>query len=164
MNLGFLLVEEMIVRFVEWSSEYDAGGGPNADAEGNVADNEQMLTGLRAKFGAPESRWKQTVNAQYSTFERTFEDSWGITTFDGENLETEWRHDLAVSDEHNLSVGLSYRDESAESESLASVSADNRGAYLQDQDGDNYDEFIPINDPRVFGQHRLFRIGIGWMF
>ena len=38
------------------------------------------------------------------------------------------------------------------------------GAYLQDQDGDNYDEFIPINDPRVFGQHRLFRIGVGWMF
>jgi outer membrane receptor protein involved in Fe transport len=38
------------------------------------------------------------------------------------------------------------------------------GAYLQDADGDGYDEFIPINDPRVFGQHRLFRLGIGWMF
>jgi hypothetical protein len=38
------------------------------------------------------------------------------------------------------------------------------GAYLQDADGDGFDEFIPINDPRVFGAHRLFRIGIGWMF
>ena len=38
------------------------------------------------------------------------------------------------------------------------------GAYLQDANGDNFDEFIPINDPRVFEQHRLFRIGIGWMF
>ncbi len=38
------------------------------------------------------------------------------------------------------------------------------GAYLQDVDGDNYDEFVPINDPRVFEQHRLFRIGLGWMF
>jgi outer membrane receptor protein involved in Fe transport len=38
------------------------------------------------------------------------------------------------------------------------------GAYLQDANGDNFDEFIPINDPRVFEQHRLFRIGIGWQF
>jgi outer membrane receptor protein involved in Fe transport len=38
------------------------------------------------------------------------------------------------------------------------------GAYLQDADGDTFNEFIPINDPRVFGQHRLFRIGIGWTF
>jgi outer membrane receptor protein involved in Fe transport len=38
------------------------------------------------------------------------------------------------------------------------------GAYLQDANGDTFDEFIPINDPRVFDQHRLFRIGVGWMF
>jgi len=38
------------------------------------------------------------------------------------------------------------------------------GAYLQDQDGDTFEEFIPINDPRVFAQHRLFRIGLGWRF
>jgi outer membrane receptor protein involved in Fe transport len=38
------------------------------------------------------------------------------------------------------------------------------GAYLQDANGDNFDEFIPIHDPRVFDQHRLFRIGIGWQF
>jgi hypothetical protein len=38
------------------------------------------------------------------------------------------------------------------------------GAYLQDANGDTEDEFIPIQDPRVFDQHRLFRIGIGWTF
>lgn len=38
------------------------------------------------------------------------------------------------------------------------------GAYLQDANGDNYSEFIPINDPRVFQQHRLFRVGLGWRF
>ncbi len=38
------------------------------------------------------------------------------------------------------------------------------GAYLQDRDGDNLDEFNPIRDPRVFEDHRLFRIGLGWMF
>ena len=38
------------------------------------------------------------------------------------------------------------------------------GAYLQDKNGDNYDEFIPINDPRVFLDHRIFRVGVGWTF
>jgi len=37
-------------------------------------------------------------------------------------------------------------------------------AYLQDVDGDNIDDFVPLNDPRVFSQHRLFRVGIGWQF
>lgn len=38
------------------------------------------------------------------------------------------------------------------------------GAYLMDKDGDNLNEFTPINDPRVFDNHRLFRIGLGWQF
>ncbi len=38
------------------------------------------------------------------------------------------------------------------------------GAFLQDQNGDTFNEFIPINDPRVFGAHRLFRVGLGWKF
>lgn len=38
------------------------------------------------------------------------------------------------------------------------------GAILQDLDGDGYDEFIRLKDPRAFAQHRLFRIGLGWRF
>ncbi len=38
------------------------------------------------------------------------------------------------------------------------------GAFLQDQDGDTFDEFIEIRDPRAFAPHRLFRIGLGWRF
>ncbi len=37
-------------------------------------------------------------------------------------------------------------------------------ALLQDADGDGVDEFIPYYDPRTFGQHRLFRLGIGYYF
>ncbi len=37
-------------------------------------------------------------------------------------------------------------------------------ALLQDANGDGLDEFIPFVDPRVFGQHRLFRFGIGYYF
>lgn len=38
------------------------------------------------------------------------------------------------------------------------------GAYLQDVDGDNRDDYVPVNDPRVFADHRLFRVGVGWTF
>jgi hypothetical protein len=38
------------------------------------------------------------------------------------------------------------------------------GAYLRDSDGDGQDEFFPVHDPRVFGQRRLFRIGLGVEF
>ncbi|MCP4292122.1 MAG: TonB-dependent receptor [bacterium] len=37
-------------------------------------------------------------------------------------------------------------------------------ALLQDADGDGEDEFIPIVDPRTFGDHRNFRFGIGYYF
>jgi outer membrane receptor protein involved in Fe transport len=37
-------------------------------------------------------------------------------------------------------------------------------AYLIDVDGDNINDFVPMNDPRVFGPHRLFRVGVGWFF
>jgi len=37
-------------------------------------------------------------------------------------------------------------------------------ALLQDANGDGEDEYIPIVDPRTFGQHRLFRLGIGYYF
>jgi hypothetical protein len=38
------------------------------------------------------------------------------------------------------------------------------GALLYDVDGDNNNDFVPVNDPRVFQQHRLFRVGLGWQF
>ncbi len=38
------------------------------------------------------------------------------------------------------------------------------GAYLEDQDGDGVEEFIPLNDPRVFGSPRTIRVGIGFIF
>jgi outer membrane receptor protein involved in Fe transport len=38
------------------------------------------------------------------------------------------------------------------------------GAYLQDINGDNRNDFVPINDPRVFASHRVFRVGLGWIF
>lgn len=37
-------------------------------------------------------------------------------------------------------------------------------ALLQDANGDGVDEYIPIVDPRTFGEHRLFRLAIGYYF
>lgn len=38
------------------------------------------------------------------------------------------------------------------------------GAYLKDTDGDGTDEFFAVNDPRVFAQRRVFRVGLGFEF
>ncbi|MEJ2720741.1 MAG: TonB-dependent receptor, partial [bacterium] len=38
------------------------------------------------------------------------------------------------------------------------------GAYLQDIDDDGRDDFIPVNDPTVFEEHRVWRIGFGFEF
>jgi vitamin B12 transporter len=122
---------EATARYIEWMNEYDAGSGPAADADGNVAETEQVLAGIRARLGAPTARWQQSVHVQYSTSERTFEDSWGTSTFDGENWEAEFRNDVAVSESHNVSVGVSYRDETAKASTMDSVSADNIGVYAQ---------------------------------
>jgi vitamin B12 transporter len=120
------------VNASSWESEYDDGAGPGGDAEGNVAEIEQVLTGLRARFGASDAAWQQTLSAQNSMSDRTFKDSYGTSTFEGENWEAEWRHDIAITDGNKLSVGVGYRDETAETDSIDSVSADNLGVYVQD--------------------------------
>lgn len=38
------------------------------------------------------------------------------------------------------------------------------GAFLEDRDGDGVDEFIPLNDPRVYGTPRTIRVGVGFTF
>ena len=38
------------------------------------------------------------------------------------------------------------------------------GAYLQDLDDDGRDDFVPVNDPTVFEQHRVWRLGFGFEF
>lgn len=38
------------------------------------------------------------------------------------------------------------------------------GAYRDDLDGDGIDEFVPVNDPRVFDEGRLIRVGLGITF
>ncbi len=38
------------------------------------------------------------------------------------------------------------------------------GAYLDDQDGDGLEEYVPLNDPRVFGAPRVVRFGVGYQF
>jgi hypothetical protein len=38
------------------------------------------------------------------------------------------------------------------------------GAYLQDLDEDGIDDFTPVNDPTIWSQHRLWRIGFGFEF
>jgi len=148
-------------KFTEWESEYDAGAGPGADVEGNVAEAEQILAGLNANLGASDARWQQTLRAQFATFDRTFSDSWGTSGFDGENWEAEWRHDLAIGDHHRLSAGASYRDETAETDTMTSMSADNVGVYIQDHMSHgalDIVESLRFDDHESFGGEWTYRI------
>jgi hypothetical protein len=38
------------------------------------------------------------------------------------------------------------------------------GAYLRDTNGDGSDDWVAVNDPRVFGEGRNVRVGVGVMF
>jgi hypothetical protein len=39
------------------------------------------------------------------------------------------------------------------------------GAYLgEDADGDGIEDFVPVKDPRVFGQPRMLRVGMAVAF
>jgi hypothetical protein len=40
------------------------------------------------------------------------------------------------------------------------------GAYLgtEDDDGDGYEDFVPVHDPRVFAEGRFLRMGLGLSF
>jgi hypothetical protein len=38
------------------------------------------------------------------------------------------------------------------------------GAYLQDIDDDGLDDFVPVNDPTIWEQHRIWRVGFGFEF
>jgi hypothetical protein len=38
------------------------------------------------------------------------------------------------------------------------------GAYLQDTNGDNIVDWVPVHDPRVFEEGRTVRLGVGISF
>ncbi len=120
------------VQVLDAETEYDNGGGPGADALGNVAQTEQVLVGLRAMTGAADAAWRQTLALNYSTFDREFDDAWGGISYKGDTIETDWRHDIRLGRGHILTTGVNYREENAKSGGDRRVSADNVAVYLQD--------------------------------
>jgi hypothetical protein len=38
------------------------------------------------------------------------------------------------------------------------------GAYLEDINDDGIDDFVPVNDPTVWQDHRVWRVGFGFEF
>jgi len=119
------------VQVIDAEADYDNGGGPGADAEGAVASTEQVLTGLRAEIGEKDATWRQALMLNYSVMDRAFDDMFGHTEYKGENLDTEWRHDIRTGDAGTLSAGVSFRREEAEVASDPGVSAETVGVYLQ---------------------------------
>lgn len=111
--------------------EYDNGGGPFADAD-NLAKNEHILTGLRARIGKKDATWQQTIDMNLSYFDREFRDDWGRISYQGDMMDAEWRHDVRIGKHHRVSAGVNARDERAKTDDLQRVSAYNIAVFLQD--------------------------------
>jgi len=119
------------LQVIDAEADYDNGGGPGADAEGAVASTEQVLTGVKAAIGEADAGWRQALMLNYSAMDRAFDDMFGHTEYKGENLDTEWRHDILTGSAGTLSAGASYRREDAEVATDPAISADTVGLYLQ---------------------------------
>jgi len=120
------------LQVIDAEADYDNGGGPGADARNNVATTEQVLTGIRAAIGDSTAAWRQSLSLNYTAIERKFDDEWGIITYKGDNIESEWRHDIQIGKANTLSTGVNYREEAAKAGTDGRVTADNIGVYIQD--------------------------------
>jgi vitamin B12 transporter len=119
------------LMYIETQADYDNGAGPFADAE-NRASVEQILAGIGAHFGKEEAMWRQAIRLQYSRFDRSFEDMFGATTFDGEQMGADWRHSLKLGPTHQITFGISAQEESARSSGEKVGDAQTLSAYVQD--------------------------------
>ncbi len=120
------------VQAIDAKADYDNGGGPGADADGHVASTEQVLGGVKGLVGEDSASWRQALSMNYSGIAREFDDMFGNTTYEGDNLEAEWRHDIRIGSANTVSAGVNLREESAKAGSERQVSAQNIGLYLQD--------------------------------
>ena len=157
---------DISARYVDMESEYDLGGGPNADADDNVSNSEMFTIRGGLRYAKPDSIWSSKINCDYATIEREFNSSWGRDTFEGKNLETEWRNNFAVSDEHLLSAGIVYSDESAEGSGFDKETANTTGIYLQDEI--TYGDFnavasVRYDDHDRFGSESTYRVAPSYM-
>ncbi|MFQ5599542.1 MAG: TonB-dependent receptor domain-containing protein [Candidatus Krumholzibacteriia bacterium] len=79
--------------------------------------------------------------------------------FSGRNL-LDWKS----VDDLQPAVSPNPRNAVADYTAYATETGEFTGAYYRDADGDGTDEFVPVYDPRVFGQRRQFRVGLGFQF
>jgi len=129
-NAGLRL--DASLHYIDTEADYDSGAGPFADAAGNVAKVEQVLVGARARIGQPDAAWQQALRLQYSFFDRAFDDAFGSATYEGEQLDTDWRHTVVVGTSHHLTLGVDMREESAKSFGTKIGDVQTLGVYLQD--------------------------------
>jgi vitamin B12 transporter len=152
---------DMSVRYVDSENEYDLGAGPNADSDENKFDGESFSVHGGLRYAAAESIWSSKLTADYITFDREYNSTWGRDTFDGDNVESEWRNDFAVSDAHLVSVGFVYSDESAKGSAFGKETADTASAYIQDEVtyGDlNAVASVRYDDHDRFGSEVTYRL------
>ncbi len=152
---------ELAGRYINSENEYDLGAGPFADSPVNVAKTESLSAHGGLSYAKPDGIWSQTLSFDYAVFDREFQSTWGQSTFDGDNWEAEWRHDVAVVDAHTLSLGAVYADESAQSDDFSEVTADTISAYVQDEclyGPFNAVASVRYDDHEQFGDEVTYRV------
>ncbi len=148
------------LQYIDTEAEYDDGSGPYADAD-NLADLEQFTASVGARLGTADDNWQQEMRLEYSRFDRSFEDSFGQTEFDGEHLDADWRHTLLLGRFHRVNVGMNAYQEKARSDGDTIGDANNVGVYAQDHF--MYDRFALLSGMRYdahdeFGGEATWRI------
>lgn len=159
------------LHYIDTRADYDDGAGPFADAD-NQAETEQVLTGVGVHVGERGDFWQQSLQAQYSRFDRSFRDSFGRTTFDGEHMDADWRHTLAFDETHHVTFGVNVSEETGDTMGERIGRAQTLGVYAQDQISidafsllagaryDYHDEFGDAATWRVAPSYRFDETGV----
>ena len=106
-----------------------------------------------------ENSRRHPVTHSFSLQAEKYFDLWGrqlTLFFDGRNLLDQ---DQVAAHAPGIFPGMPYADTAYTT--YLTETGRYGGAYLTDLDGDGQDEYHPVDDPRVFGARRNFRIGFG---
>lgn len=160
------LFADISARYVDTENEYDLGAGPNADTDENVAKGESVTIRGGLRYAKSDSIWSSKLSSSYVTFDREFDSTWGVDTFEGDNVEAEWRNNFAIGESHVLSAGIVYSDESAKGSAFDKETADTTSAYVQDEVsyGDlNAVASVRYDSHSQFGDEVTYRLAPSYM-
>lgn len=124
---------DVIARYMDTETEFDAAGGEGGDALDNMGTTERLFLRAQGSLNTMDARLRQQASVSLATHARTSDSAWGASTFDSLWSRVDWKGDCYVADDHIVSMGAEFEQEAAETDSLPEQSADTVGVFVQDQ-------------------------------